>query len=125
VHPWCPLNFFIVVLTYWKPASYRSSLDLSSFGKTTNKSTVKSICSFFTCMLFDLTIALRLCHDLSKVAAPTPGSGACKKGVPPGPHRLGSQPSATSGSGLPEDPPTYQVGPTDLVGRPHDLLKTF
>jgi hypothetical protein len=33
VHLWCPLNFFIVVSIYWKPASYRSSLDLASFGK--------------------------------------------------------------------------------------------
>jgi hypothetical protein len=33
VHLRCPLNFFIVVSTYWKPASYRSLLDLSSFGK--------------------------------------------------------------------------------------------
>jgi hypothetical protein len=39
------------------------------------------------------------------------------------PTRLTAVP--TSGSGLPEDPPTYQVGPTDLVGSPHDLLKTF
>jgi hypothetical protein len=29
-----PSEFFIVVLIYWKPASYRSSLDLSSFDKT-------------------------------------------------------------------------------------------
>jgi hypothetical protein len=32
-----PSEFFIVVSIYWKPASYRSSLDLSSFGKTTNR----------------------------------------------------------------------------------------
>jgi hypothetical protein len=46
VHLWCLLNFFIVVLIYWKPASYRSSLDLLSFDKTTNRSAAKSICSF-------------------------------------------------------------------------------
>jgi hypothetical protein len=33
-------------------------------------------------MLFDLSIALRLRHDLSKVAAPTPRSGACETWVP-------------------------------------------
>jgi hypothetical protein len=67
-------------------------------------------------MLFDLSIALRLRRDLSKVAAPTPRSGARETLVPLGPHRPSSQPSRTSGSGLPEDPPTNQVGPTDLVG---------
>jgi hypothetical protein len=46
VHLRCPLNFFIVISIYWKPASYRSSLDLSSFGKTTNRSAAKLI-SFF------------------------------------------------------------------------------
>jgi hypothetical protein len=30
VHLWCPLNFWIIVSIYWKSASYRSSLDLSS-----------------------------------------------------------------------------------------------
>jgi hypothetical protein len=60
-----------------------------------------------TCMLFDLSIALRLCHDLSKVAAP-PRSGACDTWVPLGPHWPGSRPSPTSGSGIPEDPPTCQ-----------------
>jgi hypothetical protein len=38
--------FFIIVSIYWKSASYRSSLDLSSFGKTTNRLAAKSICSF-------------------------------------------------------------------------------
>jgi hypothetical protein len=76
-------------------------------------------------MLFDLSIALRLRHDLSKVAAPTPRSGACETWVPLGPHLPGSRPSPTSGSGLLEDLPTLSVGPTDLVGSPHDLLKTF
>jgi hypothetical protein len=43
-----PSNFFLVVSIYWKSTSYRSSLDLSSFGKTTNRSVAKSICfSFF------------------------------------------------------------------------------
>jgi hypothetical protein len=59
-------------------------------------------------MLFDLSIALRLRHDLSKVTAPTPRSGANETWVPLGPHRPGSRPSLTSKSGLPEDPPTYQ-----------------
>jgi hypothetical protein len=59
-----------------------------------------------TCLLFDLFIALRLRHDLSKVAAPPPRSRACETGVSLGPHRPGSRPSPTSGSGLPEDPPT-------------------
>jgi hypothetical protein len=59
-------------------------------------------------MLFDLSIALRLCHDLSKVAAPTPRSGACETWVPLGPHRPGSRSSPTSGFGLLEDPPTCQ-----------------
>jgi hypothetical protein len=52
-------------------------------------------------MLFDLSTALRLRHDLSKVAAPTPRSGACETCVPLGPHRPGSRPSPTSG-------PAYQ-----------------
>jgi hypothetical protein len=39
-----------------------------------------------TCMLFDQSIALRLCHDLSKVAVPTPHSRACETWVPLGPH---------------------------------------
>jgi hypothetical protein len=41
-----PSNFFFVVSIYWKYASYRSSLDRPSFGKTTNRSAAKSICSF-------------------------------------------------------------------------------
>jgi hypothetical protein len=112
VHLRCPLNFFIIVSIYWKPSSYRSSLDVLSFGKTSHRSAVKLICfSFYfglTCMLFDMSIALRLRHDLSKVAATTPRSGACDTWVPLGPHRPGSRPSLTSGSGLPEDTPTCQ-----------------
>jgi hypothetical protein len=79
-----PSDFFIIVSIYWKPASYRSSLDLLSFGKATNRSVAKLTCSFFvtTCTLFDMSIALRLRHDLSKVAAPTPRSGACETGYP-------------------------------------------
>jgi hypothetical protein len=61
-----------------------------------------------TCMLFDLLIALRLCHDLSKVTAPTHHFGACETWVSLGPHRPGSRPSPTSGSSSPEDPPTCQ-----------------
>jgi hypothetical protein len=33
-----PSNFSIVVSIYWKSASYRSSLDLATFVKTTNRS---------------------------------------------------------------------------------------
>jgi hypothetical protein len=47
VCPWRPLNFFIIILIYWKSASYRSSLDLFSFGKTTNMSATKLASSFF------------------------------------------------------------------------------
>jgi hypothetical protein len=46
VHLGCPLNFFIVVSIYWKHGSYRLSLDLSSFGKITNRSAAKLTCSF-------------------------------------------------------------------------------
>jgi hypothetical protein len=42
-----PSDFFIVISIYWKPASYRSSLDLSSFGKTANRSAAKLICFSF------------------------------------------------------------------------------
>jgi hypothetical protein len=59
-----------------------------------------------TCMLFDLSTALRLCHDLSKVVASAPRSGACETWVPLGPHRPGSRSSLTSRSDLPEDPLT-------------------
>jgi hypothetical protein len=38
VRPWHSLNFFIVVSIYWKHTSYRSSLNLSSLCKTTNRS---------------------------------------------------------------------------------------
>jgi hypothetical protein len=62
-----PSNFFIVVSIYWKPASYRSSLELSTIGKTTNWLATKVDLFFFsfgpTGMLFDLSIALRLRHD--------------------------------------------------------------
>jgi hypothetical protein len=62
-----PSEFFIVVLIYWKSASYRLSLDLSSFGKATNRLAAKLIYfSFFfgpTCTLFDLSMASRLRHD--------------------------------------------------------------
>jgi hypothetical protein len=104
VHLRCPLNFFIVIWIYWKSASYRSSLDLSTFGKTTNRSAAKLNSFFFffgpTCMLFDPSIALRLCHDLFKVVTPTPCSGVFETWVPLGPHRPGSRPSPTSGSSL-------------------------
>jgi hypothetical protein len=70
-----------------------------------------------TCTLFDLSIALRLRHDLSKIAAPTPCSGACETWVPLGPHRPGSRSSLTSRSHLPEDPPTCS-GPNRPSWRP-------
>jgi hypothetical protein len=57
-------------------------------------------------MQLDLSIALRLRHDLSKVAAPTPHSGACETWVPLDPHGPGSWSSKTSASGLLEDLPT-------------------
>jgi hypothetical protein len=59
-------------------------------------------------MLFDLSIALCLRHDLSKVVAPTPRSGACETWVSLGPHRPGSWSSPTSGSDLLEDLSTCQ-----------------
>jgi hypothetical protein len=42
-----PSEFFIVVSIYWKSTSYRSSLDLSSLGKTANKLDAKLIYFFF------------------------------------------------------------------------------
>jgi hypothetical protein len=112
VHLRCPLNFFIVVSIYWKPASYRSSLNPLHLTKITNRSAIWAELVPFsfgpTCILFDQLIALRLCHDLSKVAAPTPRSGACETWVPLGPHRPGSRPSPTSGYSIPEDSPTCQ-----------------
>jgi hypothetical protein len=75
-------------------------------------------------MLFDLSIALRLHRDLSKVVAPTPRSGACETWVPLGPHRPGPKSSPTSGWPT-RRPANLSVGPTDLVGGPLDLLKTF
>jgi hypothetical protein len=74
-------------------------------------------------MLFDLSIAL-LRHDLSKVAAATPRSGAYETWVPLGPHRLGSRSSPTKWVRPTRRPANLSVGPTDLVGGPHDLLKT-
>jgi hypothetical protein len=47
VHLRCPLNFFIIISIYWKPASYRLSLDLSSFGMATNRSAAKLNLLFF------------------------------------------------------------------------------
>jgi hypothetical protein len=110
VHLRCPLKFFIIASIYWKSASYRSSLDLPSIRQDWKQVGCDADLFLFlfgpTCMLFDQLIAPRLCHDLSKVAAPTPRSGACETWVPLGPHRPGSWPSPTSGSGLLHDPPT-------------------
>jgi hypothetical protein len=63
-------------------------------------------------MLFDLSIALRLCHDLSKVVAPTPRSGAYETWVPLGPHRLGLRPSLSSRSSLNDGGPIVEDPPT-------------
>jgi hypothetical protein len=62
---------------------------------------------------------------MSRLEAKELVNRACETWVPLGPHRPGSRTSLTSRFGLPEDPPTCQVGPTDLVGSPHYLLKTF
>jgi hypothetical protein len=87
----------------------RHSTSLCS-AKTLHRSAAKLNYSFLffrlTCMLFVLSIALRLRHDLYKVTARTPRSGACETWVHLGPHRPGSRPSLTSRSGLPEDTPT-------------------
>jgi hypothetical protein len=73
-------------------------------------------------MLFDLSIDLRLCHDLSKVVAPTPRSGAYETWVVPTDQTHGHPQQVGLASRRPAD---LTVGPTDLVGSPHDLLKTF
>jgi hypothetical protein len=106
-----PSEFFHRRIDLLEVSSYRSSLDLSSFSKITNRLAAKLTCSFFirpTCMLFDMPIDLRLRCDLYKFDVPTPRSGACETWVPLGPHQPCSRPSPTSGSGLPEDPPTCQ-----------------
>jgi hypothetical protein len=112
VHLRCPLNFSSVSRSIGSLLPIGHHLTFLRSAKTTNRSAAKLICFFLffelTCTLFDLSIALWLRHDLSKVAAPTPHSGACETWVPLGPHRPGSRPSPTSGSGLPEDPPTCQ-----------------
>jgi hypothetical protein len=81
-----PSNFSFVISIYWKSTSYRSSLDLAAFGKTTNRSTAKLKFFFFslrpTCMLFDSSMASRLFHDHLEVAAPTHRSGLVRHGYP-------------------------------------------
>jgi hypothetical protein len=76
-------------------------------------------------MLFDLSIALWLRHDLSKFIVPTPRSGACETWVPLGSHRPGSGPPPDKWVWPTRRPDDLLVGPTNLVGGPHDLLKTF
>jgi hypothetical protein len=78
-------------------------------------------------MLFDLSIALRLHHDLYKVAAPTPRSGAYETWVPLGPHPPGSRSSQThrhiSGPHRPNWQPTRP--PENLPkDSPDDLVET-
>jgi hypothetical protein len=75
-------------------------------------------------MLFDLSIALRLRHDLSKVVAPTPRSGLVRHGYPWVPtDRLTAVPDKwVRPTRRPAD---LLMGPTDLIGSPHDLLKSF
>jgi hypothetical protein len=82
-----PSKVFHRCSIYWKSASYRSYLDLSSFGKTTNRSAAKLICYFFgpTCMLFDLLMASRLCLDPLEVDVPTHRSGLVIHGYPGSP----------------------------------------
>jgi hypothetical protein len=63
-------------------------------------------------MLFDLSIALRLRHDLSKVAAPTPRLGACETRLTAVPDKW-VRPTRRLAD--------LTVGSTDLVGGPHDL----
>jgi hypothetical protein len=122
-----PMNFIIIISIYWLSASYRSSTLLRS-AKTINRSAAKFTCSYSfgpTCMLFDLSIALRLPHDLFKVAAPTPRSGPCETWVALRPHRPGSWSSLTMWVRPTKRPTDLSVGPTNLMGGPHDLLKTF
>jgi hypothetical protein len=74
------------------------------------------------------------CRDVVRTMLKTPAAFTitivflvicCETWVPLGPYRPGSQSSPTK-SVRPTRRPTDQlVGPTDLVGSPHDLLKTF
>jgi hypothetical protein len=76
-------------------------------------------------MLFDLSIALRLRHDLSK--------GRCAYTSLRGLWDMGTSGSPpTRLTAVPDKwvrptrrPTNLSVGPTDLVGGPYDLLKTF
>jgi hypothetical protein len=49
----------------------------------------------------------------------------CETWVPLGPHRPGSRPSPDKWVRPTRRPADLSVGPTDLVGGPHDLLKAF
>ena len=104
------LLIFYVTSIYWKYTSCRSALDLGTLSNLHDRSALCWLNSFLgmSCMLFDLSIASRLRHDSLVVATPTHRSGACETWVPLGPHRPGSQPSPTSGSGPSEDSPTCQ-----------------
>jgi hypothetical protein len=84
----------------------RHSTSLRSARLQTGRLLSWLLCFWPTCTLFELSIASRLCQDPLEVAAPTHRSGACETWAPLGPHRPGSWPSPTSGSGPPEDPPT-------------------
>jgi hypothetical protein len=85
VRPWRSLNFFVIVSIYWKSSSYKSSLDHTMFGKTKNRSAAKLASFFFfgpTCTLFDLSIALWLCHDLLRSLRLHIARGLVRHGYP-------------------------------------------
>jgi hypothetical protein len=79
---------------------------------------------FPTCVLFDLSIALQLCHDLLRSLCLHLTRGLVRHGYPwVPPTRLTV---VTDKWVWPtRRPADLSVGPTDLVGSPHDLLKTF
>jgi hypothetical protein len=67
-------------------------------------------------MLFDPSIALRLCHDLLSLLRLHIARGLVRQGYPSVPNKW-VRPTRR--------PADLTVGPTDLVGGPHNLLKTF
>jgi hypothetical protein len=75
-------------------------------------------------MLFDLSIALRLRHDLSKFVRLHLARGLVRHGYPWVPTDQAHGRSRQVGLAY-QKTPDLSVGPTDLVGSPHDLPKTF